>query len=92
MEPEPASREESRSKGWIAALRRTLDSLVRIHHQVEEVRRENQSLRRQVAELTKLVHYQAGQIQQSDQRIKNAVEARVLRELERRTASQQDDR
>lgn len=92
MESEPAPREESRAKGWIATRRRTLDNRIRIHHQVEDVRRENQVLRRQVAELAKLVHYQAGQIQQIDQRIRDVVEAQVLRELDRRTAARDDGR
>ena len=86
MDPGPSTQDKARSKGWLTTLWRTLDSLIRIHHHVEEVRSENQTLRRQVAELTKLVHYQAGQIQQIDQRIRDAVEAQVLRELDRRMA------
>lgn len=91
MESEPAPPKEARPKGWIGTLRRTLDNLIRIHHQVDEIRRENQVLRRQVAELAKLIHYRAGQIQQIDQRIRDAVEAQVLRQLDRRRAARDDD-
>jgi hypothetical protein len=83
MEPEPAPN-HARSRGWISSLRRTLDSLLRTHQRVEDVHRQNEALTRQLADLTKLVHYQAGQIQQIDLRIRDAVEAQVLRELDRR--------
>jgi hypothetical protein len=85
MEPEEDAADDRSSAGWLRALRRAIDNLVQINRNLESLRRENRRLRQQIIELAQLVHYQAGQIQQIDHRIKDAVEAQVLRELARRT-------
>jgi hypothetical protein len=78
--------------GWLGRFRRAVESLVWINRNLEQLRQENQQLRVHVTELTKIVHYQAGQIQQIDQQIRDAVEAQVLRELDRRAAARDDER
>jgi hypothetical protein len=75
------------SGGWLARFRRGFENLVYINRNLEQLRDETRLLRSHVADLTKLVHYQAGQIQQIDLRIRDAVEAQVLRELDRRGAA-----
>jgi hypothetical protein len=72
------------SARWLGALRRAIDILVKIHQNLEQLRKENEDLRHQIIELARIVSYQAGQIHQIDQRIKDTVEAQVLRELDRR--------
>lgn len=78
---EPTS--ENVAAGWLSAVRRAIDNLVAINQNLERVRKDNGVLRQQIIELGKVVSYQAGQIQQIDQRIKDAVTAQVLQELSR---------
>lgn len=73
------------SANWLRALRRAIDNLVKINQNLERLRQENKTLRQQIIELARTVSYQAGQLQQIDQRIKDAVAAEVLRELTRHT-------
>jgi predicted RNase H-like nuclease (RuvC/YqgF family) len=73
------------SANWLRALRRAIDNLVKINQNLERLRQENKTLRQQIIELARTVSYQAGQLQQIGQRIKDAVAAEVLRELTRHT-------
>jgi hypothetical protein len=78
---EPTS--DNVAAGWLSAVRRAIDNLVAINQNLEKLRKDNGVLRQQIIELGKVVSYQAGQIQQIDHRIKDAVTARVLQELAR---------
>lgn len=79
--------EGPRSARWLSTLRRAIDNLIKVNQNLERLRQDNRELRKQILELAKVVSYQAGQIQQIDQRIKDAVTAEILREQARQSGA-----
>jgi regulator of replication initiation timing len=84
----PEVREQERGKEgfgprrWLSELGRIAASVITVRERMNDLIEENRRLRGQVERLSELVAHQAGQLEQIDKRIEQAVELHVLKRLE----------